>query len=561
MLTSPGRPYNDQHMHRLFALFVSATLLAAVHTADAQAVTGLGEDATTVGARRLRLWIGADWSLAQEGYGPDGHGGYVLQPLGAALTVDTLGAAQIAALGPLQDSLRSATGSSALRLSLGQSNTRVSQTIARVPITLEAGLARWLSVSATVPVVHTISDVFFAGNIGGAGANLGANPARRDAQALASDTSFLQQLARSANAVATYCGGAGAGSSACAGSAALVASTRSFGAELGSVYASGGVVPVQSSAPQAQIDARIASVRNALNAFAAIGGSGVPAVEAAGVVAATAPVSTADVQAFLSDPALGTAIAPLGTVNRWHLGDAELAAKLTLFDSFALRRESRFAPRGVNLRVAVSGGYRFPTGSRGSPDVVLDVPQEEHTSALLAGGYVDVLIGRHLWSSFVAHYTKPRASDVIVRAGAPGVVIPAASDRVTLSRQLGNVVELDAMPRWVVNDFFSFGGVYSYVRRAEDVYSGGAPHPPGADLLAPLGYGALGAGTMVREHRVGGGVVFSNAHAYALGRSRVPFDVSYQHVETIRVSGGSAPKYTTDQILVRLYYGRGHERP
>lgn len=551
-------------MHRLPSLTLAAALLviAAPAAAGGQAVTGLGEDATTVGAGRLRLTIGADWSLAQEGYMPDGQGGERLLPLGAGLTVDSLGAAQIGALGPLQDSLRAATGSSTLRLSLGSSKTTVSQTVTRVPVVLEAGLARWLSISATVPIVHTISDVFFAANVNGT-ANVGANPARNGAEAFASDTALVQQLARAAAAVASYCGGAGAGSSACAGSAALVTSTNAFSAELGSVYAGGGLAPLQTSSAQSQIDARIASARSALNAFAAIPGSGVPAVSATGVVAAATPVSTADVQTFLSDPALGTGIAPLQTIDRWHLGDAELTAKLTLFDSFALRGESRFAPRGVNVRVAVSGGYRLPTGSRGSPDVMLDVPQQEHTSALLAGGYVDVLLGRHLWSSFVVHYARPRASDIVLRAGAPGVVIPAASQRVTVSRQLGDVVELDATPRWAINDFFSFGGVYSYIRRSADAYQATAPAPGAGtiELVAPLGVGGLGTGTLVREQRVGGGLVFSNAHAVALGRSHVPFDVSYEHLETIRVSAGATPKYVTDGIRVRLYYGHGRERP
>lgn len=550
-------------MHRFPALLLAAALLVtAAPAARGQAVTGLGEDATAVGAGRLRVSVGADWSLAQEAYVPDGMGGYVLRPLGAPLSVDTLGAAQIAALGPLQDSLRAAAGSSALRVSLGQSMTRVSHTITRVPLTIEAGLTRWLSVSATVPLVHTLSDVYFAANVGGAGANLGANPARTDAGAFTTDTMLVQQLSRAATSVASYCGGAGAGTTPCAGSATLVASARAFAAEIGSVYAGGGLAPVQASSIQAQIDARTASMRNALNAFAAIPGSGVSAVDPIGAVPAPAPVTSADVQGFLTDPTLGTGVAPLGTIDRWGLGDASLNAKLTLFDSFALRDESRFEPRGVNFRVAVSGGFQFPTGRRGSPDVVFDVPLEQHTSALLAGGYVDLLFGRHLWASVVAHFTKPRASDIVVRAGAPGIVIPLATDRTTISRQLGNVLEVDATPRWVVNDFFSFGGSYNYVRRAADVYTSAAgASSTGPVLLAgPPDLGALGEGTMVQEQRIGGGIAFSNAHAVALGRSHVPFDVSYQHLETIRVSGGSAPKYVTDQILIRLYYGRSRGR-
>jgi hypothetical protein len=37
-------------------------------------------------------------------------------------------------------------------------------------------------------------------------------------------------------------------------------------------------------------------------------------------------------------------------------------------------------------------------------------------------------------------------------------------------------------------------------------------------------------------------------------KSRIPFDFSYMHSETIRVSGGALTKMINDQILIRLYY-------
>ena len=64
----------------------------------------------------------------------------------------------------------------------------------------------------------------------------------------------------------------------------------------------------------------------------------------------------------------------------------------------------------------------------------------------------------------------------------------------------------------------------------------------------------MGIGTNFTEQRVGGGVAFSNAHAVSLGQSKIPFDVSYLHTETISGSGGALPKLINDQILIRLYY-------
>jgi hypothetical protein len=521
---------------------LAAALCAAA--AGAQAITGLGEDASITPAGSFRVKIESDWSYWDQLFVSPAPGvAGVLRPLGARFSLDSVGAVQLPILKPVQDSLRAITGVSGLNVSIGKTITQVTDRVANVPISLEAGISSWLSVTAMVPIVHTRTSIFFRANPGANEANLGANPATAgDAVARATDSIFSAQVITAARAVGAYCSGAGASDPQCAGSASLVTSANGFGNSIASLYLNGALVPTRGSTVQGAVDARVTSVRGALNAFAANPATGVPAVTATGVVAAPTPLATPAVQTLLSDPSFGVALQPLQTIERTGLGDAELTAKLLLFDSFRLRGASRFTPHGINARFGVAGGYRFPTGSLPASDALTDIGTGTHAGAVLARGYADILLGGHFWVSGVARYAKATSDSMTVRY-APGVTFPSASSAVAVTRQLGNLLEIEATPRWVFNDFISLGGQYLYRRKTADVYTAaGMPLPD------------LGAGTEFKEQRVGGGIAFSNAHAVSQGKSRIPFDVSYLHTETIAGSGGAVPKLINDQILIRLYW-------
>jgi hypothetical protein len=567
MLTSPRRAYNDfpqEHMSpRRFraAIFVLtaaagtgltgltagltglAGMTALATSAGAQAITGLGEDASITPAGSFRLKVQSDWSYYDQLFvSPSTGAPGVLQPLGARFSLDSVGSAQLPILGPVQDTLRAITGISGLNVSVGRTVTQVTNRITSVPISIEAGISRWLSITAMVPIVHTRTSVFFRANPGANGANLGANPAGTDPVARATDSIFAQQVLSSAAAVHAYCSGSGATDAKCSGSSSLVASATGLGNSLGNLYVNGILVPTRGSDIQSAVDARVASVRGALNAFAADPSSGVPTVTATGVVGAPTPLATPVLQALLNNPVYGVGLDPLQTVERTHLGDAEVTAKLLLFDSFRLRNMSRFTPHGLNARLAVGAGYRFPTGALASPNALTDIGTGTHVGAVLLRGYADVTLGRHLWVSGIARFAKATSDSLTVRY-APGAAFPSASSAIGVQRQLGDLLEIEAMPRWVFNDYISIGGQYLYRHKPADSYTATSTAVP-----------ALGVGTDFTEQRVGGGIAFSNAHAVSQGKSKIPFDVSYLHSETIRGSGGALPKLINDEIAIRLYY-------
>lgn len=525
------------------AAFFALTVSLCTGVAAAQAITGLGDDASITPAGSFRIKVQSDWSYFDQIFvSPAPGAAGVLRPLGARFNLDSVGVAQLPILRPVQDSLRALTGLAGLNVSVGRTVTQVTDRIASVPISVEAGISRWLSVTAMVPIVHTRTSVFFRANPGANEANIGANPAGTDRIAHATDSVFAQQVISSAAAVSAYCAGSGASDPQCSSAASLVTSATGLGNSLSNLYVNGILVPTRGSSIQSAVDARIASVRGSLNAFAANPASGVPFVSATGVVGAPTPLATPVLQQLLTNAPYGVGLDPLQTVERTHIGDAELTAKLLLFDSFYLRNMSRFTPSGLNARLAVGAGYRFPTGASPSANALTDIGSGTHVGAILLRGYADVTVGGHFWLSGVARFAKASSDSLTLRYD-PGVAFPSASSAIGVHRQLGNLVELEATPRWVFNDYISVGGQYLYRHKPVDSYIAGGIAVP-----------AMGVGTDFTEQRVGGGIAFSNAHAVSEGKSKIPFDVSYLHSETIAGSGGALPKIINDEILIRLYY-------
>jgi hypothetical protein len=523
------------------AIFVlTASLSAGI--AGGQAIQGLGTDASIAPTGSVRLNIQSAWSLYDQLFvSPSPGAPGVLQPLGGRLSLDSVGVGQLPILQPVQDSLRAMTGVSGLNVSIGRTVTRVTNRITSVPVSLEAGVSRWLSITAMVPIVHTRTSVYFRANPGANEGNLGANPAGTDPVARATDSLLAQQFVGAAAAVQAYCSGSGSSDPQCSGAASLVSSAAGLGNSLANLYMGGVLVPTRGSTVQSAVDARIATVRNALNEFASNPAAGVPAVTATGVVGAPTPLSTPLMQTLLNNPAYGVGLDPLQTVERTHIGDAELTAKVLLFDSFRRSNSSRFTPRGLNARFAVGAGYRFPTGALPSPNSLTDLATGTHVGAVLLRGYADVTLGGHFWVSAVARYAKATDDSLTIRY-APGIAFPSASSAVGVTRQLGDLLELEATPRWVFNDYISLGGQYVYRHKPADEYTSGGVAVPDMSM-----------GTDFTEQRVGGGIAFSNAHAVSEGKSKIPFDVSYLHSETISGTGGAVPKLITDEIMIRVY--------
>ena len=524
-------------------------MVSVAPAAGAQQVLGIGDDALTLPAGSVRLRVSGGWSWFNEQYDSNG----VKHPLGERFSLDTVGVAQIPTLAPLQTALRSLTANNTLNVSLGKTFVSASGRAETATVGAEFGLTHWLQIGVTVPIVRTRANVFLTANPAGIEGNLGINPARTDQSAFNSDTAFAHQIVAAGIAVATYCAGSGAADSRCTNGAALASSAQSFGSGL-ALYESSTFVPTQGGTIQAAINSRAQSIVTQLNSFSDVG---VPAVVATGVVGALTPLATPDLQQVLADSAFGIGIDSLRTIERLHLGDIEVAAKILLLDSFHGSTQARMQPQGVNGRFAIGVAYRFPTGDVATPGSLFDVPIGTHEAAVGLRSYLDILMGGHFWTSIVARYDKESGSDLTMR-------VPGPSDQpftplyrtATVHRVLGNLLEIEATPRWVVNDFMSLSAQYLYRRKPQDQYTG-TPYTVSTDLTGGVPVtvdpATLGAGTALRERRMAWGVSFSNLHAVSQRRASIPIEVTYMHVQTLSGMGNNIPQQFSDQIQMRLY--------
>jgi hypothetical protein len=258
----------------------------------------------------------------------------------------------------------------------------------------------------------------------------------------------------------------------------------------------------------------------------------------------------------LSDSAYGIVADPLTSTTRSHFGDIDIGGKFSVYDSFGGVTTARMSPHGLNFRTAIGGIFRLPTGQVESPDNFIDIGTGRGAKAVEGRWFSDLLVGSHYWQSFVLRYNKPFADDQEMRiTDLPNEVLPPLYRRQMVHRQLGAAFEFETTPRIVINDFFSISGQYVYRHKAQDHYTGTFTIP-----AAITGFGdiALDASTLdleteMWEHRAGGGVSFSNLYSFDQGEATVPFEVTYQHWQTVRGAGGNQPKFFTDQVQLRLY--------
>jgi len=531
--------------------------------AGAQRVLGPGEDATVVPRGYFRFGMLADWTSFDQRYGKaaTGSGNGTLEPLGADLTVDSLGVRQVPSLGGLQAEVRFISGLSTYGTSLGNSVLKLQDRVNSIPFVLEIGLAKRLSLSVHVPYVTTRANVFWNVNTAGTNGNIGFNPVFVTGAATAAitqDTMLVNQFVRAASQLTTSLAACqGQTTSQCSSlnanrssAQALVTSSSAFAGVMSQVYTRSRLVPIRSTDAQTAIETRIAAFKAAYQSF------GVTAITGTGPVAASTRLGLSDLQTILTDTAFGIAADPLKTVNRSHFGDITVGGKLALFDSFGAGSDGRMNPAGLNFRLSVGGAFTLPTAQIESPDNFLDIGTGRGARAVEGRVFTDFIFGRRFWQSAIVRYNHPFQDTQIIRlsSGVPGFQLAPLYARQTVNRQLGNAIEIETSSRFVVNDFFAISGQFIHRHKAQDQYTGAFAFPDASTGVGDITVDAstLDLGAEMTESRFGGGIAFSNLYAVQQGKARLPYEVTFLHQQTIS-GAGNQPKYFVDQIQIRLY--------
>lgn len=537
-----------------------AFLLASAPPAAAQRVLGPGDDAAVLPAGVFRFRILAQWTSFDQRYGMNTRGrpNGSLEPLGVDLTLDTIGVRVFPSLVPLESGLRSLAGLPDFGLSLGNTVVKLNDRVTAIPFVFETGLSRRLSIGVQVPYVMTHTEVFFNANTAGNNGNVGFNPALTFPGALSQDTAIVNQFGRAAaqlNASLAAC--AGSTSAQCSGinanrtsANALIAASTTFAGGISQIYTTSPYVPIVNTAAQLAIEARVAAFKSAYQSF------GIGAITGTGPFAAQSRLTAGDAQKILTAPGFGIVGDPLRTVDRSHIGDIDIGGKFSVFDSFDGNTSRRMSPAGLNMRLAVGGIVRLPTGQIESADNLVDIGTGRKATALEGRVFSDILAGGRFWQSFIIRYNHPLADEETMRiTDLPDLQLAPLYRRQKVRRALGNTLEFETSPRFVVNDFFAVSGQYIFRHKSQDRYTGKFTIPAAVTGYADVSLDAatLNLETEQTEHRFGGGIAFSNLRAVEQGKARIPYEVTFLHQQTIKGSGGNQPKFFTDQIQIRLY--------
>lgn len=524
----------------LFALALASVFFAQGAAAQ-ELPFGIGEDAALPPAGTLRFAVRSDFTFSDEIRRADGS----RATLGSLLTGGPLGAAEIPSLRPVESALRTAGGLPGFTLSLGGTTADAAVTVTRIPLALEYGVARWLSLGVSVPLVRRHVDVQLRPNASGVSGNVGVNPyfasGTSRTTAIAFHTSVLNAETSFAAAL-NQCNQnpGGAGCAAVLGNATLASDAAALRLAMATVYGGGSAnpsafVPLAGSDIQAAIGARIAALRAAFQQVRDAGAA-VEVPDAPAPDAATEAVGTQLLGDFVTDPTIGLGASEIRPFTHTNLGDIDASVRLALFDGF--RGESF-----VRLRSAVTATFRIGAGPSRDPANFVDPGSGDGQNDLELRVASDVAVGPRFAASVIVGQTWQRPDRQRVRAG-EALFLDAAATR-TVERDLGDVTMVDVIPRLSMTRFIALSASASHRRKGADRYEGGAPSGGWGLIAAPTG--------AFHETRAGLGVVFSTREAKR-GIAGAPVEIVYQHARTIASGGATVPITATDQIGGRIYF-------
>lgn len=498
------------------------------------------EDARTLPRGTVRLRVLNAWTRYDELFAPPGDTGARTRPLGSAFSTPSLGTSQLAVLAPAENALRALTGDATFRLDAGRLTTTADTRVVTTPIVLEYGVSRRLTIGAMVPIVQTRSTVSLELNPqGSSGFNVGANPARNNsASSLAADAAVhaaLQRAFADLDAAIRSCA-TDPSAPICARQpeAARVRDTSAiFRDAVRDLYG----IDAATGSPFAPLGTTQTLIQQRLTAFDArlqslLGQSYLPA---AGTAGATGPAALFQLQQLTREPN-GIALDSIGSPERLFIGDVEVSAAFLVADGFR-DTVGRSAPR---LRALLRGAARFGTGKPADGLVPFDVGTGTGVTSADGGAVVDLLLFPRVLTTVAGRYTAYLGDAPVTRIpGADFALFPLGVP-VPGTWRPGDALEVDATPRYLITKALALHGLYSFRRQAASRFT------------------ATGAATVplfeaTTQQRAGVGFSYSTLASYARGRNTIPLEITFSHLETL-TSSTAAPKYTRDQIELRLYY-------
>ncbi len=526
---------------------VAGTLLmaplapAALH---AQAVAGVGDDAIPIPAKRLRLFMGAQWDQWDERLLPSGGSG----PLLGGLSTSAFGTAQLPALETAESGIRSLSGASDFSLSLGPLEARGGVRRSTTVFRADFGVTKRVSVGIRVPYVEVVHDARLVLNREGVDANVGENPARFNPSALTANGAIFVQLGNARtqllDAIASCTTG---GTETCdailadpAAASALAARVESFRAAWREVYGDGTyagapVVPVQTSDAHEDISDALAALRAEFERYFAT------TIPETGPLGPTRVYGSAGLQELAQDSAFGINADTLDRAFRAGMGDVDVEARVLLFDTWGGDQIARLSTTTSGFRVLASAGWRFGTASSAQNNEPFALATGDGVNALLFRVTGDAVWKQRAWVSATLRGTAPLADNAVIRL--PGAGLPEfffLSRPQAVSRQLGQRFDLEIAPRLNLGDKFGVSALWMLRSLGSDRYepldgSEAFESPSGTVQFASFG------------------VTYSTLAAYARGQSKLAVEVHLARDMALSASGVTVPSLSRDRLELRVF--------
>lgn len=473
------------------------------------------------------------------GLGESDSGG--ARPVGALFSAENLGTRELASLVPVENDLRALTGNTSLRVDVGRLVSTADSRIVTTPLSLEYGVTNWLTFGVMVPVVQTHSTVFIELNPRAEtnAANVGPNPALLGLpSARLLNATLIDELQDAQSSLQGFLASCGATPGSCTpetvarATSALARATAYEGAitrVYGTTTEGSRFVPLGGSTEQAAVVAALTSLQSDVNAV--LGANqftfGPPA-------AANGRAALQQLQQITTDPA-GIAFDSLGSPDRIGIGDVEVSAAMRLFDGFG-----DTLGRGVRARAALRGLVRLGTGRVSDGRVPFEIGTGTGQTSADVGALLDLGLGR-VMTSFAGNYTAYFGTAKALRVSSDEFgIFPLDAPRSGRWRA-GNALQVDATPRILLTDYFSVHGHYTLRLQAASRFTSPSLETP------PLFESST-------EQRAGVGIAYSTLARYARGRTSVPIELFFSHLQTIAAHGGLTPQIARAQIELRIYY-------
>jgi hypothetical protein len=527
-----------------------------------QATSGSGEDALTLTRGQFRIRAIAEisaWS-SRYGEGSPGRSKGAKEPLGLDFTTDSLGPSVLETLLPVQNSIRSLAGLPNFGASLGALSVGQRNVVSSTPVMLEYGVTSRLTVGVLVPFVTSLAEVDLRVNPTGREPTVGLNPARLRATAsttnlavvsafdAATNTLNARITTCAANPALALCTGFNATAAASLTSRAAATMTQLSALYGGRTSRGAPFVPVAGSAAQAAIETRLAALRTDFAAFGNV-------IAALSPIAA-APMTVGDLSTLLTDSLFGVNSKPIaGSITR-GVGDIEVSAKFLLLDPFHGDIAAQRNSTGFQWRQSVGAIYRMGTGTLDLTTDFNDVGTGDHQRDIGFRSWTDLLWGNQFWMSIAAKYDR-QLPDALTRRITDGPARPIAASyrEQSVSRDLGDIMELSITPRWSLNEWVGIAGQYTVRTKGADSYSGTFTTTDLNGAPITLDASVLNQETQWREQRLGFGLSYSTLAAYDRGGSRLPYEITWMRTISASGTGGNLPVAATDLLQFR-WYGR-----